>query len=64
MGNLFQDDEEYPDYVPMPRFTASINGVAVPLAIAVTLYGLCPVVLHDHQHPPHDEQSVDYVGPR
>lgn len=59
MGTLFDDCPEYPDYAPTPRFTATINGTVVPLAIAAALYGLCPVTLIDHDHPPHDEHPVD-----
>jgi len=67
MGTLFPDSDEYPDYTPMPRFTARLghDGPIVPLAIAATLYGLCPVVLEEHgqghEHPIHeDHRPVSY----
>lgn len=61
MGNLFDHCDEYPDYVPLPRFTASINGVVVPLAVAGSLLGVCPVVLEEHGgHSPHTPHS-DYA---
>ncbi len=60
MGTLFPDGDEYPDYVPFPRFTARLsNGQIIPLAIAATLYGICPVVLEDHAHPPEENHTVD-----
>ncbi len=61
MGNLFEDSDEYPDYLPMPRFTARIGDTVIPLAIAATLHGICPVVLEDHSHPAHEDHSPKNV---
>jgi hypothetical protein len=67
MDTLFDNSDEYPDYVPLPRFTASINGVVVPLAVAGSLLGVCPVVLQEHGHSPHtphhDYQPVNLPSP-
>jgi hypothetical protein len=60
MGNLFPDSDEYPDYKRIPRFTArlGVNGPGIPLAVAATIFGLCPVVIEDHAHPPHQEYNA------
>jgi len=66
MGILFPDSDEYPDYQPMPPFTARIDGAVVPLAIAGTLVGLCPVLLEEHGqgHPLHEDyRPVSYRVP-
>ena len=57
MGILFEDSDDYPDYLSMPRFTARIGDTVIPLAIAATLHGICPVVLEDHSHPAHEDHS-------
>ena len=66
MGTLFPGSAEYPNYEPFPRFTARLDhdGPIVPLAIAATLFGLCPVVLEEHGHPIHeDHRPVSYRVP-
>lgn len=66
MVTLFPDSAEYPDFEPFPRFTARLghDGPIVPLAIAATLFGLCPVVLEEHGHPIHENHSpVSYRVP-
>lgn len=66
MGTLFPNSAEYPDYEPIPRFTARLghDGPIVPLAIAATLLGLCPIVLEEHGHPIHeDNRPVNYRVP-
>jgi hypothetical protein len=66
MGSLFPHSDQYPDYAPMPRFTARLGheGSIVPLAIAATLFGLCPIVLEDHEHPIHeDHRPISYRVP-
>lgn len=55
MGTLFEDSDDYPDYLEMPRFTARIGDTVIPLCIAATLHGICPVVLEDHSHPTHED---------
>jgi len=62
MGTIFENSDEYPDYIPMPRFTATVNGVVVPLAVAATMVGLCPVELIDHEQPHTPHQSHNPVG--
>lgn len=66
MGSLFPHSDEYPDYGPIPRFTARLGheGPIVSLAIAATLFGLCPIVLEDHEHPIHeDHRPISYRVP-
>jgi hypothetical protein len=66
MGTLFPSSDQYPDYEPLPLFTARLghNGPIVLLAIAATLFGLCPVVPEEHGHPIHeDHRPLSYRVP-
>src|SRR6185436_11388173 len=66
MGTLFPDSAEYPDYELFPRFSArpAYEGPNIPLAIAATLVGLCPVILEEHGHPIHEDyRPVNYRVP-
>jgi hypothetical protein len=61
---------KYPDFHPIPSFTVrlySVNGPIVSLAIAGTMFGICPVFIEhhgDHPHPLHENHSsVSYRVP-
>jgi hypothetical protein len=63
VGTLFPDSDEFPDDEPMPRFTVRLgsNGAIIPIAIACSLYGLCPIEIEDHSHPIHrNHEPIDY----
>jgi len=57
MGNLFDDSDEYPDYVPVVDLAERIEGMVVPLVIAGTFYTLCPAFHEefDQPHAPHHD---------
>src|SRR5712664_3009324 len=57
MGILFPNSDEYPDYIPFPRWRPNADGAVAWLAIAGTAFGLCPIMLEEHGHPIHGDDT-------
>ena len=62
VGTLFEDSDEYPDYVEMPRLSVYVyvpRKTILSLCLAATVHG---VVAHEeHDHVPHQDHTPRLV---